>query len=770
MLLAMSSASPGPSAVIPYAHPTAITREEAKEKWALALSLAPGRTLNAVYSTCGRVLETHANRLAHHLRLGPESVSHSITSFFRTKEERLDWLVRIRDEIPPRLKRDCSRMIKYTLPSESPKTQLQAFKRIVAQVTFYPGLRLLFIRSKRLQWRDVPIGPISQEAISGLWDRPNWAPDDEWAFWRTFAATCLSDTSVSAIIEKNSVPDLTKCQDEGLCVIELLIISHDSGFGPASSFSDALCIRYLAGILDLPRFWLEPGSVHSDVARKLCIKMVQVLKDIGVDDIPSTESMKPESPFDYEGVDLLAEKIVAGIIGWFSELELAAWILQPWYPHFREVIQLLRWPRSALLLPGSFTRATSDACETIVQTICQTVELDILVETMTMGSTCPSELVMWDSGPKVDLAVESITGGQVEVDTSELGSPSLNSSVASFKSSSNPGSPSPSSLFDPVPSSKVTLDGASSTVKLQNDGTLEIPVGGSGVVVKDLNNASKTLYVYTSSNFAHRAALEFPAAQTYKHAHSSESAHIGLRSHGPDIIVDRLALTTRLLQETMQKPSSLTNDTSVLQSEEEETRFSMAGLDLPLTVNAIAHFHYHLRHHNGDVLLPGFALEMFRLQGKVPSTTPRGSNMMDGQGVRLLLEEGAQYGFKMRNTLAVDLFPYLFSFDPDTYKISCWYSPENKNDRGPLRAASSLAVGMGSEYPFKFVPGPHGDTSSVFLKLFVSTEYLDLTSMEQKISPLKPEFKGVGRANMERDYSAHKSEWNAVTVLITIRK
>ncbi|KAJ7767940.1 caspase domain-containing protein [Mycena maculata] len=321
-----------------------------------------------------------------------------------------------------------------------------------------------------------------------------------------------------------------------------------------------------------------------------------------------------------------------------------------------------------------------------------------------------------------------------------------------------------------------TVKPSNSSIKLRNDGTVEIPEG-SRVVVENFNNPSMTLDVYTSSNFAHNTALKFHAAQKYKQAHSPEKAHIRLRSHGPDIIiVDRLALATPMLQNTMQKQS---NDTSVFQSEEEEeTRFSMAGLDLPQTFNAIAHFHYHLRHHNGDVLhlpnngnvLPGFALEMFRLQGEYPNTTPDGSNVIDGPGVQLLLKEGAQYGFKMRNSSHVDLFPYLFSFDPDTYKITCWYSPENKHDGGPLRAKSCLTAAMGSEYPFKFVPGPHGDTSSVFLKLFVSTEYLDLTSIEQKISPLKPEFKGVGRADIERDYSAHKSEWNAVTVLITIRK
>ena len=51
----------------------------------------------------------------------------------------------------------------------------------------------------------------------------------------------------------------------------------------ATIFSSALCVRYIASILDLPGFWLDAGGVHADVANKLCWEMTRVLKDIGVD-------------------------------------------------------------------------------------------------------------------------------------------------------------------------------------------------------------------------------------------------------------------------------------------------------------------------------------------------------------------------------------------------------------------------------------------------------------------------------------------------------
>ncbi|KAJ7824716.1 kinase-like domain-containing protein [Mycena olivaceomarginata] len=283
-------------------------------KWAAIrhalLNPSPGRTLHQMYTSLGGVLEEQANKAAYTLGLGPHVAAEKIKSYLGNGDDRLQRLGALSTTtVPSKLEKRCSKLVRYSLPTESASTQHQAFKGIVDVVTLFPGLRVHFLRTKFLD------GVTSMDDISALWDRPNEVPDDEWAFWRTFAVTCLSDTSVSTILEKSSVPDLTKCQmNDGLSVIELLIIPHDCGIGPASAFSNALCIRHLAGILDLPGFWLDTGSVHSDVARKLCMKMVQVLKDIGVDVIPSAESMEPESPFDYEGVDLLADKVLAGII------------------------------------------------------------------------------------------------------------------------------------------------------------------------------------------------------------------------------------------------------------------------------------------------------------------------------------------------------------------------------------------------------------------------------------------------------------------------
>jgi hypothetical protein len=105
---------------------------------------------------------------------------------------------------------------------EAPSTQRRAFENIVALTTVLPGLRLLFLRSKYIDCRSQ-----TRDRISALWERSDNSPDEKWKFWRSFAATTLSDMDISAIVEKRSILQLTQC-GPGLSVIERLLVAHDS--------------------------------------------------------------------------------------------------------------------------------------------------------------------------------------------------------------------------------------------------------------------------------------------------------------------------------------------------------------------------------------------------------------------------------------------------------------------------------------------------------------------------------------------------------------
>jgi hypothetical protein len=107
------------------------------------------------------------------------------------------------------------------LRTESADTQCRAFKDIVEIVTLFLGLRALLLHAKYIE------GATSTEDISSLWSRANNPPNDEWTFWQILAATCLADTTISAILEDSTVSELTSGDAGGLGVLEQLLVEYD---------------------------------------------------------------------------------------------------------------------------------------------------------------------------------------------------------------------------------------------------------------------------------------------------------------------------------------------------------------------------------------------------------------------------------------------------------------------------------------------------------------------------------------------------------------
>ncbi|KAJ7757609.1 hypothetical protein B0H16DRAFT_1689610 [Mycena metata] len=261
--------------------------------------------------------------------------------------------------------------MKYSLPNKSPDTQLRAFRAIVDVVTRFPGLRVLCLASGHLR------GETSTEVISAIWEQTNTAFGRELIFWQTMAATCLSDMTISAVLEHSTISNLSKCEAGKLNVIETLLVEH--GCSGDTVFASALCVRYLAAILELPDFWSDMGPVQSDVNRKLCSEMIVILKDIGVDDL-MLGSLPEDSNtlLDYEGADLLATIILRGLSSWIARINKDEWPLQPWYQPSRELLRLLRMPQSEELLPTAAACAAS-AFEHFEHVYFQEAELTVYV-------------------------------------------------------------------------------------------------------------------------------------------------------------------------------------------------------------------------------------------------------------------------------------------------------------------------------------------------------------------------------------------------------
>ncbi|KAJ7097244.1 caspase domain-containing protein [Mycena belliarum] len=291
---------------------------------------------------------------------------------------------------------------------------------------------------------------------------------------------------------------------------------------------------------------------------------------------------------------------------------------------------------------------------------------------------------------------------------------------------------------------------------------------GSRAAVSDWNNHAIVLHVYAPRDFPHLADL-FPTGSTdgtrrrkYVQAPSREEAQIALRAADKpgEVLVERLTSTFLEYSPTV--------------------RFALADqakcVHLPNVVDGIAHFNYFLERRHGADPLPGVTLAVHRLEGEVPGRRPDrrygdDGNLVVNHEVRLLSEPDAQvwYGFTIRNEGPEDLFAYLFYFDPDMYTITRWHAPAGARVYPPLKhGGGTITVGMGSEaaYRFSLPQGQHA--SSGFLKVFVSSKYLDLDWIQQRRSPFHPDFRGTQRLEMIKERLPEMPKWDAFCVALTM--
>ncbi|KAJ7717713.1 hypothetical protein B0H16DRAFT_1475958 [Mycena metata] len=154
---------------------------------------------------------------------------------------------------------------------------------------------------------------------------------------------------------------------------------------------------------------------------------------------------------------------------------------------------------------------------------------------------------------------------------------------------------------------------------------------------------------------------------------------------------------------------------------------------LPHFLDSISHFRYHLGRHRDsddldtdlelsdqtmDAILDHVAIDMFRL-GPVTSRGLREPEMPEEN----LIHDGAA------NLLSDDAF-----------NIQSWYLPPH-HQNAPGRSPETVTVGYGAggAYPiqFRLEEGQNRDTG--FLRVFVSTKYVDMRHMEQESAAETPQ-------------------------------
>ncbi|KAJ7664582.1 hypothetical protein DFH06DRAFT_325486 [Mycena polygramma] len=294
----------------------------------------PGRILNQMYSSLGHKLEKRANRIAHEAGLGPAAIADRIRTYLGEGAERYLKLENLTLAPPPQIEKYCARIIHYSLPSEAASTQIAAFTSIIELSTSFPGMRALFHQTIVLQRL-----PRCKQKLLILWDRSEEYVDPRWDFFRNFAAACLFDEDIAPIIDGASLRGLTShcAKSRSLTPIERLLVAYDCQ--RSSPVAGALAIRYLAGILQPPAFWLGRGMSHEHIVKKICSAMVEILQDHGVH--TAGVDLADHVFRDLEGVDTLTDAILAGLLLWSGGLVFEQVRCCTWYEVFMQAVELL---------------------------------------------------------------------------------------------------------------------------------------------------------------------------------------------------------------------------------------------------------------------------------------------------------------------------------------------------------------------------------------------------------------------------------------------
>ncbi|KAJ7926151.1 hypothetical protein B0H13DRAFT_1089262 [Mycena leptocephala] len=311
----------------------------------------PGSTLHRFYSAGGQFLEENANRMAYKLGMGPHAVCQRIQAFFGDGPEREAKLDELKHGEIPLVKKWCLRLMKYVVPLESASTQLQASKALIMLITRYPGLRGFFRQCKHIQSVE-----LSEENIVALWDPSGdrTTSDGKTLNFLRFAAACIADADAAIMVEE-APQQLWRCTapTTSLSVIERLLVASDCD--GASPFSSLISVRYLGGILELPSFWNQIGTMFESVVQKILLRITVILRDLGVDSREEIETLS----FDIEGIDILCAAALAGVESWLFGRQAGELTAEYWYQQFRQIISLLRQPQAQEILPCSWTRATT---------------------------------------------------------------------------------------------------------------------------------------------------------------------------------------------------------------------------------------------------------------------------------------------------------------------------------------------------------------------------------------------------------------------------
>ncbi|KAF7304490.1 TEA domain-containing protein [Mycena chlorophos] len=344
-----------------------------------------GRTLWRFYDALGNKVGSimPVGSVAERRGKGPKFAADTIATLLT--QERWEHASLADSSFPPEILSACNQLVQFAFRTQTPKTQLAAFRRIIAITTQFPGLKVLLEKS-------VP-GPVAADALISLWDREDDASCDlRWHFFCELAASCIADRKIFPFIQGHSRVALASGNEQlqtcGLSFIERLIIA--STYEPATLVPSHLSIRYLTGILALPHFWdylrqeqteIPRGQLYLGIALKLLKRARVLLQDLGLEhtELSSADDNSLLLPLEAEGADEFCQAILSGMEHAFlHDMPVPSAVGQPWYCELRGVVHLLWHHGASILVPKSQQQALSDVY--IQSIVCLVEEREIEME------------------------------------------------------------------------------------------------------------------------------------------------------------------------------------------------------------------------------------------------------------------------------------------------------------------------------------------------------------------------------------------------------
>ncbi|KAG7440921.1 uncharacterized protein BT62DRAFT_909433 [Guyanagaster necrorhizus] len=192
-------------------------------------------------------------------------------------------------------------------------------------------------------------------------------------------------------------------------------------------------------------------------------------------------------------------------------------------------------------------------------------------------------------------------------------------------------------------------------------------------------------------------------------------------------------------------------------------------------LQCFAHFYWNLhRSSQGSPLASNVMLECMKLKETGRFTNdlleilePDGDNLNIDGVISVDVGEDAMYGFKITNTMLVPLYVSMFYFDVSDLSIDSYYQPGSARDGAvdvSLPPGGSLTIGYGTSgtVPHTYTLRKGQDVDVGFLKLFFSTECIDLSGIIQK-SPFDDD------RQSESKPVKRKPVWNSICVTLVQR-